>query len=183
MDGVLADFEHGKKRILGDGSPDLNKAHECLSVEEMDVKLQMYDLMREDKGFYFTLPPMPDGLDLYQELSAYDPIILTAAPSHFSGDYMKDVVRKDKRRWCQVHLELDDDNRFVCTTSAEKHNFIGHREGDVHVLIDDREQNCQQWRLAGGVAILHKNTKETLKSFAEILAEREETGHKRSRRP
>lgn len=47
------------------------------------------------------------------------------------------------------------DERFICTTSARKWEFMHRKHSDHQILIDDRIQNVEAWAAAGGIGILH----------------------------
>lgn len=57
------------------------------------------------------------------------------------------------------------DDRFICTTSARKWEFMHRRHGKHQVLIDDRVDNCRTWAEHGGYAILHKSADESIAEF------------------
>lgn len=54
------------------------------------------------------------------------------------------------------------DERFICTTSSRKQEFIGRKHSDHQILIDDRRDNCVRWARAGGTAIMHTSAGETI---------------------
>jgi hypothetical protein len=37
------------------------------------------------------------------------------------------------------------------------------------ILVDDTKKKINGWRAAGGIGILHKNTKDTIKQLNEII--------------
>lgn len=61
------------------------------------------------------------------------------------------------------------DDKFICTTSARKQEFMHRIHAPTQVLIDDRVENCQRWADAGGVAILHDDVAFTLSSIDILL--------------
>jgi hypothetical protein len=60
------------------------------------------------------------------------------------------------------------DDRFICTTSARKHEFMHRKHSDHQILIDDRTDNIEAWKEAGGIGILHTSVEDTLKQLAAI---------------
>jgi hypothetical protein len=51
-------------------------------------------------------------------------------------------------------IRLPDD-RFICTISTKKHDFMHRKKSDHQVLIDDRPDNIDPWIDAGGIGILY----------------------------
>lgn len=66
----------------------------------------------------------------------------------------------------RVHIE---DERFVCTTSTRKHEFMHRAHGKHQVLIDDRPSNIEAWANAGGIGILHTDPESTLRYIQEVI--------------
>ena len=67
-----------------------------------------------------------------------------------------------------ARLAIPDD-RFICTTSARKQEFMHRVHAPTQVLIDDRVENCNRWVETGGVAILHDDVEFTLSSIQILL--------------
>lgn len=160
MDGVLADFDVARDRLLPD-APDVNRSSHELSEEARAWKERLYDHIRADPDFYFALPPCDGALHLYRTVRSCAPVILTAAPSSFEPDDFQ-AACDAKWRWCVKHLGLAEPERFVCTTSRLKPSYIHHVPGRLQVLVDDRESNCAAWAETGGVAIQHTSAPQTL---------------------
>ena len=54
---------------------------------------------------------------------------------------------------------LDGYDKILTTVSgADKHKYAAPN----HILIDDRMKAIGPWRKAGGIGILHKDTKDTI---------------------
>lgn len=167
MDGVLADFDTARAQIIPN-APDVNRSSSELSEEARKFKNRLYDAMLLDKEFYYNLEPHTGALDMYEALSHFEPVILTAAPSRFQGEDFE-CASDAKWRWCQKHLGLKDPARFICTTSAEKPTYVGYIPGSLQLLIDDRESNCRAWEEHGGTAILHRSPAQTLQKVSNLL--------------
>jgi hypothetical protein len=58
-----------------------------------------------------------------------------------------------------------EDERFICTTSARKYQFMHRRHAEHQILIDDRPDNCEAWTNAGGIAIQHSDVDETIEAL------------------
>lgn len=180
LDGVMADYDAGI-RALG-FKPDPTKKNELNRSGSKDpFKRQMYEAIK-GTDFYRALPFMPGAIDLYREIRAYSPIILTAAPKFDATEenyYLNPHwlgASYHKRHWVEhkllphvanahdlrgVRIPIPDD-QFICTTSARKFEFMHRRRGEHQVLIDDRVDNCRWWEEAGGHAILHCDAAQTI---------------------
>lgn len=67
----------------------------------------------------------------------------------------------------RVHIE---DERFICTTSSRKQDFMHRKHAKHQVLIDDRPSNIAAWANAGGIAILHTSAEQTLRYIQEVIS-------------
>jgi 5'(3')-deoxyribonucleotidase len=129
LDGVLADFEQGvinrfKKR------PD-----------ELQPGV-MWGVINKSNTFFETLPWMPRGRELWEQIKQYDPIILTGIPR-------SSKAAEQKRRWCAT--ELGSDIHVITCATKSKPDFCIKNS----VLIDDRSDNLNAWNLIGGKFILY----------------------------
>lgn len=129
LDGVLADFEQGvinrfKKR------PD-----------QLQSGL-MWGVINKSNTFFETLPWMPRGRELWEQIKQYDPIILTGIPR-------SSTAAEQKRRWCAK--ELGPDIHVITCSTKDKPEFCVINS----VLIDDRPDNLNNWNAKGGKFILY----------------------------
>jgi len=129
LDGVLADFEQGvvnrfKKR------PD-----------ELKPSL-MWGVINKSSSFFESLPWMPKGRELWEQIKQYDPIILTGVPRSSNAE-------EQKRRWCA--RELGPDIHVITCATKDKPDFCLRDS----VLIDDRTDNLNVWNLKGGKFLLY----------------------------
>jgi hypothetical protein len=190
MDGVVADYDAGI-RALG-FEPDPKKKNALNRSGSNDpFKRTMYDAIKGTE-FYRNLPFQAGALELYAAIATAKPIILTASPKFGASedDYFLNPywlgASYHKRTWIEEHLlphaqvrhhlkgtdgskiaVLNDripiaDERFICTTSSRKQEFIGRKHSDHQILIDDRRDNCVRWARAGGTAIMHTSAGETI---------------------
>jgi hypothetical protein len=60
------------------------------------------------------------------------------------------------------------DERFICTTSSRKHQYMHRKHSDHQILIDDRIDNITAWREAGGIGILHASAEQSIVELREI---------------
>ena len=173
MDGVLVDFERGAQEQLGFdlASLGINASSSQLNSEGKAEKKRLYDLILANPDFWDHLHPMDDALELWSGVMQYDPIILTAAPKHHGGmtGPMFLNAAERKREWIRWHLGIEEDERFICTSSSKKQEFIGHKKGDKQILIDDRINNVENWVAAGAIGIFHTSATNSLKELRKII--------------
>lgn len=188
LDGVAADYDGGIRRQ--GFKPDPTKKNDLNRSGSNDpFKRAMYEAIK-GTAFYRDLPLLPGAARLYRAIQRANPIILTAAPKfgaseedyylnpHWLGAaYHKrwwvenrllpealpvEVEKWGQKSWVQEdHIAIEDE-RFICTTSARKQEFIYRKHSDHQILIDDRRDNCVRWARAGGIAILHVDADTTI---------------------
>jgi len=153
MDGVLVDWESAFKK-LSDGVP--SKTYEYEHGKEGRHKLT-YD---NSPDFYENMDWMKDGKVLYDFVKNLDSEIL----SHAEGESTQDTRSKvGKLRW------LKNNNIKI------KPNLVFNRQDKSKfanpdaILIDDREDNVQEFINAGGKAILHKNSLDTINKLKQMV--------------
>jgi 5'(3')-deoxyribonucleotidase len=129
LDGVLADFEKGV----------LNRFN--LLSHEIHPGV-MWGVINKSHTFFETLPWMPKGRELWEQIKQYDPIILTGVPN-------SKTAAEQKRRWCA--RELGPDIHVITCLTNDKPNFCMSNS----ILIDDRTENLTAWNYKGGKYILY----------------------------
>lgn len=148
MDGVVADWESAAAEFLGRPMRDPDTlTHYRNTVEE-------WARIKTQTRFYRDLPLMPRVDELvhlarqYRDTLGWHLLFLTAVPA-------KDDIHwafYDKVLWAQQHFP--DIPVHFGPHSYEKQNHC--TPGDI--LVDDRPDNCEQWRAAGGLAFkVNKN--------------------------
>lgn len=111
MDGVLADFDNGWRKIKDEALLEQYKG-------------RVYDI----PGFFANLDPMPSAVKAFRYLSEhYDTYILTSPP------FSNPTAWSDKLMWVQKHLGVGSFRRLIVSHLKEL-NY-----GDY--LIDDRDVN------------------------------------------
>lgn len=153
MDGVVADWESAAAEFLGRPmrDPDSLTHYRNTAEEWARIKTQ--------SRFYRDLPLMPRVAELvhlarqYRDTLGWNLLFLTAVP-------LKDDVPwafYDKVLWAQEHFP--DIPVHFGPHSGDK--FRHCTPGDI--LVDDRPDNCAQWREAGGLAFkVNKNDLSTV---------------------
>lgn len=199
MDGVIADFDAGIVLLGFEPDPTFkNSAHGLIDepggfkdqmykaiqgthfFETLPVipgAWQLYEVLEEYDPIFLTAAPK-FGADDY--LTA--PHWLGAAYSKrrwLEDFFLPEVYRRMKRvPDPKVYRRMKDfgthsirlpDERFICTTSADKPKFMHRRHGSHQILIDDRTQNCSDWEAAGGQAVLFSNATQAVTDFQEII--------------
>jgi predicted nucleotidyltransferase len=152
MDGVIADWAKQFERFSG-GIP----------VEQYEAdkgKEARYQLVN-DKGseYYATLPWMTDGELLYNFLNCCNTEILSHAPNS--------AATKGKLIWLKNNnIKLKPN---LVSKSTDKAKFATPDS----ILIDDKPQNVDEFVKAGGKAILHKNSIDTINKLKELTGIKE----------
>ena len=138
MDGVLVNFDKGYKSLTGE---DLTGEHRNDTNFWDPINKAGYD-------FWINLDWMTDGKRLWRYIEKHKPQLLSA-PSR------QEDSRVAKLDW--VYKELPGVN-LILRSAKHKKDFAGPN----CILIDDRIDNIQGWRDAGGIGIHHISTKHTI---------------------
>ncbi|MDP3328732.1 hypothetical protein [Parvibaculum sp.] len=165
MDGVLADFDAGLRALGIEPNQTTNKSRSHMTPDEIVLKDKVYDAILA-QPFFNTLPLMHDAQVLWDFCAPFEPVILTAAPSRESGF---EKAAREKREWIEEHFGPIPDERFICTNSSKKRNYVGHLPGSKQVLVDDRASNVTDWIAAGGTGILHLSAVSSLRVLKFLL--------------
>ena len=147
-DGVLADFDTGAAAILG---------MKPKAYEHRHGLGRFWQKLAQAPDFYFSLPLLPDAMQLYEAVKHLDPIILTGLPR---GNWAAD----QKMRWAEKHFP---GVRMITCMARDKRNHA--REGDV--LVDDNDKFRHLWEQAGGIFVHHKDAAssiEELRNYFDI---------------
>lgn len=141
---MLADFDHGATALLGLPPRAYEKRHGIG---------RFWQKLAQAPDFYFSLPLMPDAMELFDAVKHLEPVILTGLPR---GNWAAD----QKVRWAAHHFP---GTRIITTMARDKRDHA--KEGDV--LVDDQDRHRHLWEGAGGVFIHHKDSSQ---SVAELRA-------------
>jgi len=135
MDGVLVDFDQQFKDLTGMMPREFESKY---STEEFWEKIDDAGV-----GFWRGMKWMPGGEALYNRAAQHDHFLLSS-PSR------SEVSKIGKRLW---RRDKTPNTKLYLARSFNKRKFADPN----HILIDDREDNIQQWRDAGGIGILYKS--------------------------
>lgn len=139
MDGVVADWNEGAARIVGYHMPDPNAYY----PQEDWVKI------RDHQRMFLDLPLMEKANDManlarkFRDELGYDLMFLTAVP-HYNDIHW---AFWDKCIWAQTHFSDIPVHFGPYSGDKQKHCIPGD------ILVDDRYDNCDHWKAAGGRAI------------------------------
>jgi len=155
MDGVLADFEVGIGKLLGDGYDDAKYNSDSKYRSDMWRAVSKYS--KEGGQLWSELPMMSDAKELWNYVEQYNPEILTAGGNPAYG------AEAQKRRW--VPWVLGSNAKVhVVRKSADKAQFATTDS----ILIDDQKKSIDPWVAAGGIGILHKSAADTINKLKEL---------------
>jgi len=143
MDGVLVDFDKGYYNLTG-----------TEASFDTDPKQFWDPITKAGAAFWIKLPWMPDGKQLWDYIKQYNPDLLSA-PSREESSKM------GKRIW--VKRELPGAKLILCSADR-KQEFATPNS----ILIDDRADNIQRWKDAGGIGIVHTSAADTIQQLKDL---------------
>lgn len=139
MDGVLCDFRKAWNRVKG--------SHPGLDWWEVTMK--------EGPRWWATMDWMPGGPILWKYVTHNFPNVkILSAVDGPEG--FPDMAIEGKMSWCRKHLGIPYEDMIFAEGGKSRYA----RRGDI--LIDDQIDNYEEWRAAGGIAILHSSAIETI---------------------
>ena len=146
MDGVITDFDNQFKELTGMMPNDFESKYGIKGFWEAIDKAGV--------GFWRGMKWMPDGEELYNKVSQFDHELLSSPSRGDSSKIGKRLWRRDKT----------PNTKLTLAYSANKKNYAAPN----HILIDDRADNINQWKNAGGIGILHTSTASTIAKLKEL---------------
>jgi hypothetical protein len=165
MDGVLVDFDEGYKELTG------------VSTHHADSqgKDNFWDLYRNslkeknipEKSYWANLDWMPDGKQLWDFISPYNPYVLTAPSVNmdipFEDRYKleNNESMQGKTEWVQ---RLPNMKKLYFRSAKRKADFAGPGK----ILIDDRKDTIDSWNANGGIGILHTSAANTIEQLQKL---------------
>ena len=151
LDGVLVNLAGRMSEIYGE---DLRNGSFTDKFYQYMNKLNV----TEKVDFWRNLEETPDCMELWNFIKQFDPLILTSCSGMTSACM-------GKKKWCLKHIDVKSKKVICVPHSTSKQNYAGSNK----ILIDDLESNINEWEAKGGIGILHKSAKETLKLLKSIL--------------
>jgi predicted nucleotidyltransferase len=153
MDGVLSDWEAQFKRYSG-GIP-------VNTYDNLHGKQNRFNLVNKNSTeYYANMPWMKDGKLLYNFVNSFPNVQILSHAADAKSKIGKQQWLKDKGITFEANLvpNRKDKSKFATADS---------------VLIDDREDVVNDFINAGGKAILHTNSIDTINRLKEILGIKE----------
>ena len=152
MDGVLTDFESRFEHYSG------------MSPKEYENKYGtagFWNLIDVEVGvkFWVGMDWMPQGKELWNFISPYQPDLLTS-PSRDNNS------RLGKNLW--VRNNLTPKPKVIFAYSADKQRYADENS----ILIDDKKSNINEWAAKGGIALRVKDG-----NIAPVLEELKKLGY------
>lgn len=144
MDGVLCDFERAYRELT---SIDLEGKH-------LDGKSFWAPINKAGVKFWSEMNWMEDGRELWNYIEQYKPKLLSA-PS------FEDSSRVGKHEWVERELYGVP---LLLRSAKHKKDFAEPNA----ILIDDREDNINDWVESGGIGILHISAIDTIEQLKEL---------------
>lgn len=155
LDGVHTDFYGQAARIIGQDYKTMKGADAWIILDKVP------HLFRD-------LAPLGDSAELWEGLKAFtaehhiELSILSAMP-RLTSELV--TVPQDKFEWVRTHLSGTVRVNLI-ENGRSKAAFANPRA----ILIDDLERNVDEWRMAGGIGILHTSAAQSLKELNDLTA-------------
>jgi hypothetical protein len=144
-DGVLADFDSAATSIFG------------MPPREAEAQIgsdAFWARIRAQRNFYRNLALMPDARELFDEVAALRPIILTGCPA---GNW----AEPQKVQWAAEHFPGTE---MITCRSRDKCRHMS--PGDI--LIDDYLKYRGRWQEAGGRFVHHLSARSSIAALREL---------------
>lgn len=161
MDGVIVDFISGANKIAKENEYGRN----WVELANRNQKLAWGIINKHGSDFWLNLDWEKDGKKLWKDIEKYNPIILSAYPYTIEDPTVKTDAIKGKRDWIDKHIGNEAAANAIICSRDEKAMFADSNA----ILIDDMQKNIQEWQQAGGIGILHKNYRKTIKKLQEFI--------------
>jgi hypothetical protein len=146
MDGVIVDFDRQFREAFDMSPSDFKDA---FGNEKFWEKIE-----ERGVGFWRGMKWMPGGQELYNRVSQHDHYLLSSPSKSDTSKIGKHMWKKDKT----------PNTKLILARSYNKKNYADKS----NILIDDREDNIQQWRDAGGIGILYKSANQVMKELDKL---------------
>lgn len=147
LDGVLADFDTGAKRLLGMPSGEYQAKH---------GRSSFWKRLAADNNFYGSLPEMHDARLLFDAVEHLKPTILTGLPI---GKW----AAPQKIEWIAMHFPGVP---IITCMARDKPKHM--RAGDV--LVDDRLDHRAAYEAAGIIFVHHQSAMKSLRELTRLFS-------------
>ncbi len=153
MDGVLADFKTAAVKTTG---MSINRWINIPSSK------QKWSLILQNKNFWYDLPWMQGGKQLWSYISKHDPHILSA---YVEENFDPNCI-PGKRAWLRKNVNMVNSQKVNLVKRREKKLFA--KRGKPAILIDDYEKNIRDFNMSGGIGIHHTSTSKTIQQLKRL---------------
>lgn len=162
MDGVLAAFNKGFSMLKGSGGVTADQYKN--SVGEEDAIWPIINAYGRDK-FFAGLPWEEGGREMWDYASDnfLNLKILTALGKTNQSDKLSS---KGKMSWLHRNLPMINTNDIIMVPNKHSKKHYA-KPGDI--LIDDTDVCINEWVKKGGIGILHKNSKDTIRQLGQYI--------------
>lgn len=128
-------------------------------------------MMRED--FWLNMPLHDGAHELIAAAATRGKVyLLTALPSFAKDDETKDMIRRVKLQFAVEQLNFPAKKVIICQRK-DKVNYATsdrtYRGLQRNLLVDDAAQNCDEWSAAGGIAIHHRDCRNTIHLLKDLI--------------
>jgi hypothetical protein len=143
MDGVLVDFDKGYKELTG-------------TEASFDTPKEEFwePITKAGAPFWIKLQWMPDGKQLWSYIKPFNPQLLSAPSREESSKIGKFV-------WVKRNVP---GTKLILRSAERKQEFATPNS----ILIDDRADNIQRWKDAGGIGIHHTSAADTIQQLKDL---------------
>ncbi|MDB4344545.1 hypothetical protein OAA18_00505 [bacterium] len=146
MDGVLVNFDKQFKELTGEDPRTFETKYGTEGFWEAIEKAGV--------GFWRGMEWMDGGEALYNRASQHDHALLSSPSRSETSKIGKRLWRRDKT----------PDTKLILARSYNKRKYAAPN----HILIDDRADNIQQWKDAGGIGILYTSADQVNKELDKL---------------
>lgn len=153
MDGVLCNFLKSAAKVTGRNLKNFEQWGEIKKDEWQKITAAGSD-------FWANLEWLSDGKELWNYIKGMNVEILSAYPVSPQGT---PNAIKGKKEWLKKNLPGIKKINLVKGIDKQKY---AHTNA---ILIDDSGRNIKQFKAAGGIGILHKNTKDTIAQLKKVI--------------
>ena len=143
MDGVIVDFDKGYKELTN-----TNASFDTPKEEFWEP------ITKAGAAFWIKLKWMPDGKQLWDYIKPFNPDLLSAPSREESSKIGKRIWVKRQLPGVKLILRQADRKQEFATPNS--------------ILIDDRADNIQRWKDAGGIGILHTSAADTIQQLKDL---------------
>lgn len=153
MDEVLVDFLGGSETVLG-------KKYNDSSFKDSKAKKEL--ITKKAPNFFRDLKWKSDGKKLWKFIRNHDPYILSAYPQTWMPN-----AKKDKMEWIKKNLGISS-SKVILVARADKRKYAVSKKGQPNILIDDHTKNGKEWRIEGGVSVVHRSASDTISKLKKM---------------